>query len=195
MLDKEEYQIIEMHFEELKSSKNLPSPTGVALEIIRLTQDSSIDLEDLSRPIHSDPVLSGRLLKIANSAVNGSMPKVLSIRDALLRVGTKALADLALSLSILDNNRLGICIAFDYDAFWRTSLLRGIAMQQITAQRLSDGKNSLLKPEEAFSVGLLSEIGRLALAQIHPQLYAECLKQQRGNLLALEREIDRKSVV
>ena len=180
--------LIEIRFEELKSSKNLPSPTGVALEIIRLTQEPGLALDDLLRPIQSDPALAGRLLKIANSAASAGTTHAISIKDALLRVGTSALTNLALSLSILDNNRQGSCPAFDYDSFWQTSLLRGLALRQIALQLQAAGKRLALMPEESFAVGLLSEIGRLALAQIHPDLYAECLRNQCGNLLALERE-------
>lgn len=175
-------EIIDICFEELKASNQLPSPSGVALDIIRLTQDPNHKLEDLLRPIHSDPVLAGRLLKMANSANNAFMPPAISLQDALMRVGTKALAHLALSLSVLDNNRLGACAGFDYDRFWITSLLRALAMQLLC------NATTPLRAEEAFSVGLLAEIGRLALAQIHPVHYAECLQNLDKSLLELENE-------
>lgn len=177
-----EEEIIEIYFEELKASNKLPSPSGVALEIIRLTQNPNCSLEDISRPVQSDPSLAGRLLKLANSAQNSASAPIVSIKDALHKVGTQALTHLALSLSILDSNRIGACHAFDYDAYWATSVQRALSMQLLT--ELSGD----LKPEEAFSVGLLSEIGRLALAQIHPTRYAQCLLTEHGKLLELEKD-------
>ena len=173
---------IEIYFEELRASNKLPSPAGVALEIIRLTQDPDYQLEDILRPVQSDPILAGRLLKLANAVQNSAFIPVLSIKEAVQRVGTKALTHLALSLSILDSNRTGACPAFDYDGFWQVSLLKALAMQLLAEA------NPSLKPEEAFSVGLLTEIGRLALAQIHPTRYAQCLLTNDRNLLELERE-------
>ena len=42
-------------------------------------------------------------------------------------------------------------------------------------------------PEEAFTVGLLSEIGRLALACAWPDIYGECFNQAKGeDVLKLE---------
>lgn len=178
-----EDKFIDIYFEELKASNKLPSPSGVALEIIRLTQNPEHKIDDLLRPVQSDPILTGRLLKLANSAMNSSTTPVISAKEALLRVGSQALTHLALSLSILDSNRIGSCHAFDYDGFWVSSLLRALSMQLFVKS------DSLLKPEEAFSVGLLSEIGRLALAQIHPVRYAQCLLTKDRNLLDLEREV------
>lgn len=171
---------MDLRFDELKASGNLPSPSAVALEILRLTQSPDYRLEDLLRPIQVDPILCGRLLKIANSALHADLAPILSIKDALMRVGTKALTHLALSLSVLDRSRHGACQAFDYDAFWSTSLLRALAMQKLT---LNDFP---LQPAEAFSIGLMAEIGRLALAQIYPEEYASCLDNHYGNLLQQE---------
>lgn len=150
--------------------------------------DPNRDFDDLLRPIRSDPVLTGRLLQIANSASNGFASATLSTHEALIRLGTQALSKLALALSILDNNRHGVCEAFDYDSFWRMSLLRGLAMQLLIKQYPYPDSHAQLNPDEGFSVGLLSEIGRLALAQIHPHLYSECLQDNQDNLLDLERE-------
>lgn len=177
-----EEDTIDIYFEELKASNKLPSPSGVALEIIRLTQNPNCGLEDISRPIQSDPVLTGRLLKLANSSLGSTSGPVLSVKDALIKVGTQALTHLALSLSILDSNRIGACHAFDYDGFWATSLQRALSMQLLTEPGDS------IKPEEAFTIGLCCEIGRLALAQIHPTRYAQCLLTNNRNLIDLEKE-------
>lgn len=172
-----------IYFEELKAAVNLPSPAGIALEIIRLTQKPTLNIEDLVRPVQADPVLTGRVLKMANAAINNPGGAVLSAREALMKVGTNALAHLALSLSIMDRNRSGTCSAFDYDFFWSSSLLKGLSMQLLSRHKSS------IHPDEAFSIGLLSQIGRLALAQIYPEEYAVCLQEKHKSLLAIEREM------
>ncbi len=168
-------------FEELKACGNLPSPTGVALEIIRLSQNPDTDIEELVRPVQSDPALTARLLKLANSAQEASYAPIISVKQAIIRLGSCVLARLTLTLSVLDKNLEGSCQAFNYDFFWSTSLLRGLAMQRLSIL------NSAVKPDEAFSIGLLAEIGRLALAQIYPQEYADCLQKESGTLLERER--------
>jgi two-component system cell cycle response regulator len=58
-----------MEFEELKTLGSLPSPSGVALEVMRLTQRADVSIEDIAKPVQADPALTGQLLKIVNSAV------------------------------------------------------------------------------------------------------------------------------
>lgn len=173
---------MDIYFEELKASANLPSPAGIALEIIRLTQEPNLNLDALVPPVQADPVLTGRVLKMANSVLNNPDGSILSVREALRRLGTNALTHLALSLSIMDRNRSGMCQAFDYDLFWSTSLMRGLALQLLSQHK------TVITPEEAFSIGLISQIGRLALAQIYPDQYSICLQETHKNLLAIERE-------
>lgn len=158
-------------FEELKASGNLPSPSGVALEIIRLTQIDNISLNDVLRPIKADPVLAGRVLKLANSAAKGGEQAIIALPDAVVRLGFNIIAKLAMTLSILDASRSGICHAFDYQEFWSNSLMRALIMQEI-------GKycEDFAPPEEAFTIGLISEIGQLALAQIYPEGFSKCLE-------------------
>ena len=168
-----------MQFKELKAMGNLPSPSHVAMEIMRLTQKEDVSIDELVRQIKPDPALTGQLLKIANSAFFGQNP-VVSVKDAIMRLGTQILSRLALSLSLLNSDRSCICPAFDYDRFWSTSLLRGLAMQAIAAH------DRIIAPEEAFTIGLLAEIGQLALAQTYPLEYSHCLQNITGNLLEHE---------
>ncbi len=163
--------IINPKFEELKASGNLPSPTGVALEILKLTQSETVTIEQLVKPIKADPVLTGRVLKLVNSAAYHSGHPVLALHEAVMRLGINVLSRLALTLSIFDANRAGNCQDFDYANFWATSLLRGLAMQGIARHTRA------INPEEAFTIGLIAEIGQLALAQIYPVEYSECLQR------------------
>ncbi len=55
-------------FDELKATGLLPSPTGVAMEILRLTQNEGSTIKQIAQTIQADPALTGRTLKFANSA-------------------------------------------------------------------------------------------------------------------------------
>lgn len=157
------------YFKEFKATNKLPSPSGVALEILQLIQNVNVDLQEVVHAVSADPVLTGRVLKIANSAGNYQGRSCVSVMQAIQQLGLGVLSELALSLSLLDINKAGDCEGFDYNQFWSTSLLRALAMQA-TAQY-----TKAISPEEAFTVGLIVEIGQLALAQIYPQEFGECL--------------------
>lgn len=135
----------------------------------------NVTVEQLTKPVKADPALAGRVLKLVNSSANHLSKPVIDLDKAIMRLGTNVLGRLALTLSIIDSNQNGACKAFDYQQFWSTCLLRALAIKGIA--RLSP----ILPPEEAFTVGLIAQIGQLALAQIYPNEYGECLNAKNYN--------------
>ncbi|MCS7014959.1 MAG: diguanylate cyclase [Gemmatales bacterium] len=174
-------------FDEMKATRQLPSPTGVAMEIVRLTQDEGVSCGSLARVLMADPVLSGKVIKFANSALMQTGRSVNSVQEAVLRLGVGTLRRIALSFSLVSAYRQGRCEAFDYQAFWSRSLAQGVAAQELARQ------TRLVPPDEAFTTGLLAHIGQLALASVYPDKYAEVLRQAQGKplegLLLLEQEV------
>jgi diguanylate cyclase (GGDEF)-like protein len=173
-------------FEQLKAAEDLPSPKGAALSIIRLIQREDVSLGDLAQAVKSDPAFVGRLIKAANGINAGSRRAVASIQDALIVLGMPAVKSLALGFSLLSGYRSGNCKNFDYRRFWSHSLVCAVALQALTL------RTRAAAPEEAFSVGLLCNIGRLALATMFPDEYSRVLAQHRleleSDLIELERQ-------
>jgi HD-like signal output (HDOD) protein len=114
-------------FEQVKAMGELPSPKGVALTIIRLTQRDDVSAAQLENAIKTDPAFVGRLLKAANAAGrNGGRP-VVAISDALKVLGMGVVRNLALGFSLISGYRKGACEHFDFDRFWNRSVLTGLA--------------------------------------------------------------------
>jgi diguanylate cyclase (GGDEF)-like protein len=157
-------------FEKLKASSNLPSPKGVALAIMRLTQKEDASMAELARIIKSDPAFVGRLIKAANSVNANPGRPVVSVQEALVVLGMPAVRNLALGFSLLSQYKSGACKGFDYQHFWTASLACGIALQALTL------RTRVAQAEEAFSVGLLARVGELALATLYPQEYGGILR-------------------
>ena len=158
-------------FEQLKATGDLPSPKGSALAIIRLTQRDDLSISELTHVVRTDPAFVGRLIKTANSAQANTRRPIVSIHDALTVLGIPAVRTLALSFSLLSGYRSGNCRNFDYQRYWSQSLVRAVAMQAL-ALRLR-----MCTPDEAFSVGLLCDVGELALATTFPDDYSRILGQ------------------
>jgi HD-like signal output (HDOD) protein/FixJ family two-component response regulator len=147
----------------------LPSPRGVALELMRLARRDDASIADVTRVMKADPALAGRLIRSANQSSAASALPTGSLHEAVLRLGFSGTRQIALGLSLVNDYRSGRCAAFDYAAFWTGSLLRGLCAQTFAA------RTGALDPHEAFACGLLADIGRLALATAQPQAYAELL--------------------
>lgn len=157
-------------FEQLKAVGDLPSPRGVAIAIIRLTQTADVSMAELARVIKSDPAFVGRLIKAANGLVAENRRAVVSVQEALMVLGLPAVRTMALGFSLLSNYRKGACEGFDYGRFWSSSLLMALSMQALV-QRVR-----VVPADEAFSLGLLARVGELALATLYPADFSRLLK-------------------
>ena len=157
-------------FEELKNTGNLPSPRGVALEIIRLTQSDHVSNQQLARALQSDPALTGKLLKAANSPLLGMSRPIMAVPDAVMLLGLSMVRQLALGFSLVSDNRHGACQEFDYPAYWQDALLTAVAAHAVAQQM------NVANAEETFVLGLLAQIGKLALATLYPDRYGRVLR-------------------
>jgi two-component system, cell cycle response regulator len=156
-------------FKDLLATRKMPTPSTIALEIMRLSTSENASLSDISDFVEKDPALSGKLLKYANTVLFAATAPVVSIRQAIVRLGTDIVMGLALGFSLLSKNREGRCEHFDYGGFWSGSLAMAMAARCLAEMQAG------LDPDELFVCGLLSEIGRLALASLYPQKYSEIL--------------------
>lgn len=173
-------------FDELKTTGKLPSPSGVALQIIELTRRDDVALAELAHAVQADPALSGRLIKFANSAMAGPRRPVAAVSEAIRLLGIATVRQLALGFSILGHHRGGACKAFDYQQFWSCSLASAIAANALCL------RTRTAAADEAFTCGLLARIGSLALATLHPEEFGALL-EANGQLsgparVAVERE-------
>jgi diguanylate cyclase (GGDEF)-like protein len=166
--------MLEQTFEELKLSGNLPSPSGVGMKILTLTQGEDYSTKEIAETIQADPALTGRLLKLANSAMGGSAKPTTTVEEATMRLGVRSVRNVALGLSLVSGNREGACKSFDFDGFWANSLARAVA-----AKSLSERSGAQI-PAEAYVCGLLSNIGSLAFACVYPDEYGSVLDECAG---------------
>ena len=162
-------------YAQLKTAGELPSPRGVAIAIIRLTQSNDVSLAEIGRVIKGDPAFVGRLIKAANGLVAENRRAVVSVQEALMVLGLPAVRTLALGFSLLSAYRKGACAGFDYQRFWSSSLLMALSMQAL-AQRVR-----VVPADEAFSLGLLARVGELALATLYPDAFSRLLADIQRN--------------
>ncbi len=172
----------EFSYEELKAAERLPSPAGVALSILQLVEKEEASIDELATLVQADPALSARLLRFANSPMVAPRRPIVAIQDAVALIGMNGVRSLVLCLSLVGRYKTGQCDHFDYARYWSGSLALAQAMSSLCAL------SRLAAAEEAFTIGLLADIGRLALATAWPEEYSRCLMalQNANDLRALE---------
>ena len=170
--------------EELRNSGRLPSPGGVALKLMELTRREDVSSAELSRTLQMDPALAGRVLRVANSAASGRA--AVSIGDAVVRVGFDGVRRLAMGFSLVERNGSGACQEFDYKGYWSRSLAAAVAAERFAREtRAAAG-------DEAFTLGLLHDVGSLALATVHPREYGYVIGIA-GQTAAQQRVVERET--
>jgi len=141
----------------LESGKFLPSLSPIAIRLMELASDDDSSLADIEALIEKDPSLTIRILKLANSVFFRFGNPAKSVRQAVVRIGTRQTRLLALSLMLKDTFPMSKVGAADYRRYWRMSLYQGIAAQSLARQLKTRDA------EEAFTAGLTLEIGLLAM--------------------------------
>ncbi len=169
-------------FTQLKISGRLPTPKGVALQVITLTQQADASTQQLAHLIGADPALSLRVIKAANVLLANSSRPVVTISDAVMVLGLRGLRQLVLSIAMIVDYRHGPCKPFDYPHFWTHSLLTGIAAKHLAQH------TRLASVDEIFVAGLFCHIGQLAMATVFTEEYAAILSGSNGGVCASERE-------
>ena len=147
---------------------DLPTLAPVAVEVIRLADDNDASLGDLVDAIGTDPGLTARLLRVANSATYGQTRQVTNLNRATSLLGSHTVKLLSLGFSLVINANDG---PVDTGMIWRRSLVSSVLAQRfafIRDHRLSD---------DAFVGGLLSNVGALALVKW--PLYVSHLPEDR----------------
>ena len=160
--------------ERLSRTNSLPSPPGIAVEIIRMNEDDELQIAELARVISRDPAIAAKLLKTANSSSMGRPGQVGDIEDAIMVLGIRNVNLLALSFSLSAHAAPNPSRSFDYGRFWIESAVNTIAARSIA--------NAVAKRQrdEAFLCGLLCDFGQLLLAEMVPSEYAPVIEQERA---------------
>ncbi len=161
---------------ELSSGElELPAFPDIALRVKEILDKPDVSAEQVAVVISSEPVLSARLLKVANSAAypNRSGEAVKDVRTAITRLGftmaRNTAAAIAMEQLMAVNNNGDDTVRTHMENLWQHSL-EVAALSQVLARKLTK-----LKPDEAMLAGLLHDIGKLYIlsrSRQHPELFA-----------------------
>ena len=149
----------------LNKSKKLPTLPGIAIRILEAVQKERPDLQEIAEVLATDPPLSAEVLKLINSPFFGLTRKVTSVFHAVSMLGMNVVKNMALSFALIKNFSNSGQADFDYPRFWKYSLTTAIAARMIAEKIAAENA------EDAFFLGLLHDMGLLALVRCLPDQY------------------------
>ncbi|MEW5875637.1 MAG: HDOD domain-containing protein [Candidatus Zixiibacteriota bacterium] len=155
--------------------------TGVIPVLMRMTANLNTNLDDVARILASDPALAAKTVHLSNSAFYGQERAIASLRDAIRILGFQTVRTLAVAASAYSIFRREQERELEQD-LWRHSLAVGLAARLIARRAGSHHVE-----EEIFLAGLLHDIAKLVLLQVHGDIYKpilrEAIESQSGHLI------------
>lgn len=149
----------------LESDNIIPAFPSIIIEINRIIGLPETDYKKLSSIIQKDPAISARILKIVNSAFYGMPSQVLSITDAVSILGFDIVHRIALTISVLNTIN-----PKNTPEFNQLDLLKHLFFTANINRFLSVTHN-MTKPSEAYTAGLLHDIGKFILYKMNAPHY------------------------
>ena len=164
----------------------MPSLSTTVTKVLEVCNRANTSPNDLNRVISLDPVLTGQVLKLINSAYYSLPNKITSLTRAIIMLGLNTVKNLALSTAVLGAlGRAGAFRSLSMDSFWAHSICVGVAARLI-AEDL--GIPAVMR-EEFFVAGLLHDLGKIPLNHRFAGDYSQALalaRLEQGPLLRAE---------
>lgn len=158
----------------VRGVNNLPALPGVALQVIRLTDDPYSTVKQLNEIICQDQSMTARVLRLSNSAYYGHPRRIATIIDAIGVLGFSTIRELVMAASmhqILGNEVKGYQIATG--DIWRHSVTCAMTARAI-ARRVRYPAT-----DRAFIAGLMHDIGKVILNIYMLDSYDEIIRRVR----------------
>lgn len=158
----------------VQHAQQLYSLPAVAMQVLELTRHPRVDVAALKDCIENDPALTAKLLRVTNSSLFGLSRQVTDLNQALALLGTKPLKLLVLGFS-LPKALLAEVESHVLSSYWQYALTKAVAAREFGSQFWPE------QADDAFTAGLLQDLGVLALIQVIGQpfldLYAQAFTQ------------------
>lgn len=141
--------------------------------VIRTIQSPHSSFQEIGDAVNKDMGITSRVLQVANSAYYGYTKKITNPTEAALLLGVETLKSLIRYTHLLNNFPHAPAAGAIFDRVWRHSVGVGSVARKIT---LLQTQNESLA-EEAFTAGLLHDIGKMALMSIKPEEYTKLYRE------------------
>lgn len=161
--------------EGIVAGPRLPTLPAVAVQVLRLTESPDATIAQIAEAIEFDQALVVRLLRTVNSSYYGLQRECRGVAQAMSYLGMRAVRSLVLGFSLAKSLDGGgeLDIDFPWRPYWRRAVRMAAAARLLaTALRGPD-------PDEAQVVGLVSEIGMVALYRAYGDRYLQVLDAAR----------------
>ncbi len=157
----------------LSRLETLPSQPALYTEVMTVIQSPNSSCRKVAELIARDAGMTAKILQLVNSAFFGLAHRIGDAQEAVALIGTDTIKALVLGAQVFsqfDSKRIK---ALGLDTLWHHCLAASQCARTISAvEKLPRSLQA-----EAFTAGILHDVGKLVLAQNFPEAYAEILQR------------------
>ncbi|MEO6459580.1 MAG: HDOD domain-containing protein [Bdellovibrionota bacterium] len=167
--------------------RDIPTLSVVVQRVMELVNNPKTSAQQIAEVLKRDQVLTAKVLRLVNSSFYNLSTEVTDVSRALAFLGFNSISMLVLGTSVFSSFEIKAAPYFNVLEFWRHSLASAIAAEMI-AKHLKSAK-----PEDAFTCGLLHDIGKIALFKVSPddlKLVVNKAKLENKSFLDAETELE-----
>lgn len=152
-------------------------PLGAtARQIMLITAEDRFSAYELANVIASDQALTAKMLRLANSAYYGFARRITTMRDAVVLLGFREVRAATIASCVV--GAVPASRHINYETFWHYSVSIGMLAEVLARAERHQA-------DEAFTAGVVHNIGRLALDQHRPALFGEVLAYASSQQVSL----------
>jgi len=156
---------------------NLPTLPEVAIKVREVVQDPDSSAAQIAVTIGSDPVLTAKLLQVANSPLYRGGAPIENLQNAIARLGQTVVRNIVTGMVMEQLYQTGNSPAIEkhLKELWLHST-KVAAISHVLARKFTK-----LKPDQAMLAGLIHDIGAIPIyteAATIPELEDEALLQR-----------------
>ena len=164
--------------------QRLPSLPSTYFEMLKLVESPNADMQGISEVIARDPAVTARLLQMVNSAAFALNQKITSPLDAVSLLGIETVKSLVLCLQVFAQNDQAKEAGLSFERLWEHSFSVATLAQAITMRQTRNARLA----NDAFTAGLLHDIGRIMLATNVSKEFAAALAAAKTSQRLLHEE-------
>ncbi|MBE0617443.1 MAG: HDOD domain-containing protein [Proteobacteria bacterium] len=170
------------------ADRHLPTLPVVVARLLALYAAEDYTADQLVAVLETDPTLSGRILRLANSAYYGFVGRVDTLQRSVVLLGEVTVQAVALGATLLRAWR-GSRVPAAVEDVWVHSYLCGTGCRHVA--RLLPARVMRVDPDALFLAGLLHDVGKILFLAEDAEGYGQDLEAAASSADLRERENQR----
>lgn len=161
----------------------IPTIPSILMEMKAVLDSPDGSTADAAAIIERDPAVAAKALRLVNSPLYGLRNPISGIPLACSILGLKVVHNLIVQATVLENFATGPELDnFDVNWLWDHSFKTAMAAKMLAKEGVIEVD---MTPDDAYTAGLIHDVGKMILLQSQADMFAEALKNSCTNGIPL----------